>query len=230
MRNQRGQRGLWSFGISGDLPILLLYVTNLEQVDLVRQIVQAHAYWRLKGLSVDLVILNEDDSIYRQTLHDQILNLVAANNASQLLDKPGGIFLRRMDQFSPEDKILLEASARIVLHDEKNVAGTIATPPAARTCRQPCTSVPGLKLKPLSNCAAHLVFFNGLGGFAPDGREYVVTLLPGATTPAPWVNVLANPNFGTLPDFRKRRQLFWGENCHEFRLTPWNNDAVTDTW
>ena len=96
-RNRRGQRNLWSFGISGDLPIVVVVsATNVDRVDLVRQIMQAHAYWRLKGLAVDLVILNEDDSIYRAALQDQILNLVAANSATQLLDKPGGIFLRRV--------------------------------------------------------------------------------------------------------------------------------------
>jgi cellobiose phosphorylase len=229
-RNQRGQRNLWSFGISGDLPILLLYATNVDRVDLVRQIVQAQAYWRLKGLAVDLVILNEDDSVYRQALHDQILNLVAANNATQLLDKPGGIFLRRMDQFSPEDKILLETAARIVLHDDK---GTLLEQLSRRVRPEPLPPQLRIRSRPEIEAsvelpARDLVFFNGLGGFTPDGREYVVTLLPGAATPAPWVNVLANPNFGTLIS-ESGGSYTWSENCHEFRLTPWNNDAVTDT-
>jgi cellobiose phosphorylase len=228
-RNQRGQRNLWSFGISGDLPILLLYATNVDRVDLVRQIVQAHAYWRLKGLAADLVILNEDDSVYRQALHDQILNLVAANNATQLLDKPGGIFLRRVDQFSPEDKILLEAAARVVLHDDR---GTLSEQLSRRTRPEPLPPQLRIRSRPEIEAAPglparELVFFNGLGGFTPDGREYVITLLPGAVTPAPWVNVLGNPNFGTLIS-ESGGSYSWGENCHEFRLTPWNNDAVTD--
>src|ERR1039458_5048222 len=230
VRNQRGQRNLWSFGISGDLPILLLYATNVDRVDLVRQIVQAQAYWRLKGLAVDLVILNEDDSVYRQALHDQILNLVAANNATQLLDKPGGIFLRRVDQFSPEDKILLETAARIVLHDDK---GTLLEQLSRRVRPEPLPPQLRIRSRPEIEAsvelpARDLVFFNGLGGFTPDGREYVVTLLPGAATPAPWVNVLANPNFGTLIS-ESGGSYTWSENCHEFRLTPWNNDAVTDS-
>jgi cellobiose phosphorylase len=229
-RNQRGQRNLWSFGISGDLPILLLYSTNVDRVDLVRQIVQAHAYWRLKGLSVDLVILNEDDSIYRAALNEQILNLVAANSGTQLLDKPGGIFIRRVDQFSPEDKILLETAARIVLHDDK---GTLLEQLSRRVRPEPLPPQLRIRSRPEIETAFELperdlVFFNGLGGFTPDGREYVVTLLPGATTPAPWVNVLANPNFGTLIS-ESGGSYSWSENCHEFRLTPWNNDAVTDT-
>jgi len=228
-RNQRGQRNLWSFGISGDLPIMLLYATNVDRVDLVRQIVQAHAYWRLKGVAVDLVILNEDDSIYRQALHDQILNLVAANSATPFLDKPGGIFLRRLDQFSPEDKILLETAARIVLHDDK---GSLLEQLSRRVRTDPLPSQLRIRSRREIEAAVELpkrdlVCFNGLGGFTPDGREYVITLPPGVTTPAPWVNVLANPNFGTLIS-ESGGSYTWSENCHEFRLTPWNNDAVTD--
>ena len=228
-RNRRSQRNLWSFGISGDLPILLLHATNLDHVELVRQIVQAHAYWRLKGLAVDLVILNEDDSVYRATLHDQILNLVTTNNTAQLLDKPGGIFLRRADQFSPEDKILLEASARIVLHDDQ---GKLPEQLARRARPDPLPPPLRIHAPPAIDTnfelpARELRFSNGLGGFARDGREYIVTLPPGVFTPAPWVNVLANPSFGTLIS-ESGGGYTWSENSHEFRLTPWNNDAVTD--
>ena len=228
-RNRRGQRNLWSFGISGDLPILLLYATNLERVELVRQIVLAHAYWRLKGLAVDLVILNEEDSIYRAALHDQILSLVTTNSATQLLDKPGGIFLRRADQFSPEDKVLLEAAARIVLHDDR---GRLSEQLSRRVRPEPLPPSLRVKAQPEMETnhelpARALQFFNGLGGFTLDGREYLVTLPPNAVTPAPWVNVLANPNFGTLIS-ECGGAYTWSENCHEFRLTPWNNDPVTD--
>ena len=229
VRNQRGQRGLWNFGISGDLPIVLIYSTRADQIDLVRQIVQAHAYWRLKGLAADLVILNEDDSVYRQSLHDQILNVIAANNSTQLLDKPGGIFLRRADQLSPEDKVLLETVARVVLHDENGPLGeqfqtrsrSTPLPPPLRVRSWNSYSQPAELPQP------DLIFFNGLGGFTSSGHEYVITLNPGQTTPAPWVNVLANPNFGTLIS-ESGGAYTWSENCHEFRLTPWNNDAVTD--
>ncbi len=228
-RNQRGQRNLWSFGISGDLPILLLHVSRVERLELVRQIVQAHSYWRLKGLNTDLVILTEDDSVYRQALYDQIHNLVVANNASQLIDKPGGIFLRRLDQFSPEDKILLETAARVVFYDEKgmlagqlqNRARTESLPPPLRISHRPQMETP------VDLPGPKLLFPNGLGGFTADGREYVITLMPGAPTPAPWVNVIASPNFGTLVS-ESGGAYTWSENSHEFRLTPWSNDAVTD--
>ncbi|HEY4417514.1 MAG TPA: glucoamylase family protein [Verrucomicrobiae bacterium] len=229
LRNRRGQRDLWRYGISGDLPIVLLYSTRLDRIELVRQAVQAHAYWRLKGLTADLVILNEDDSVYRQALPDQILNIITANNATQLIDKPGGIFIRRAEQLPPEDKILLETVARIILHDDK---GSLPEQLQSRLRTQPLPPPMRLRAGNGNEPAAtlpprDLIFFNGLGGFTRDGREYVITLKPGESTPAPWVNVIANPNFGTLVS-ESGGAYTWSENCHEFRLTPWNNDAVTD--
>ena len=92
--NRRGQCGLWGYGISGDLPIVLLRIADQAKIELVRQLVQAHAYWRLKGLAVDLVIWNEDHSGYRQALQDQIMGLIAAGTEARRVDRPGGIFVR----------------------------------------------------------------------------------------------------------------------------------------
>ncbi|MBI3867247.1 MAG: cyclic beta 1-2 glucan synthetase [Verrucomicrobia bacterium] len=229
-QNRRGQRDLWRFGISGDLPILLLRSTNIEHLDLVRELLQAHAYWRLKGLAVDLVILNEDDSVYRQSLHDQIISLITSGIEGQLLDKPGGIFVRRAEQLSPEDHVLLQTVARIVISDEN---GTLAEQLQRRARSEPWpAALPASRARVSSSRPAELpkrelIFPNGLGGFTPDGREYIITLRPGQTTPAPWVNVIANPGFGTLIS-ESGGAYTWSENCHEFRLTPWHNDPVSD--
>ncbi len=88
-RNRRGQSGLWNYAISGDLPIVLLQIGDAENIDLVRRMVQAHAYWRLKGLAVDLVIWNEDRGGYRQVLQDQIMGLIAAGIEAHVMDRPG---------------------------------------------------------------------------------------------------------------------------------------------
>ena len=117
------QSGLWGYAISGDLPIVLLRIADAANIDLVRQLVQAHAYWRLKGLAVDLVIWNEDHAGYRQLLQDQIIGLVAARVEAQLMNRPGGIFVRRGDQISEEDRVLLESVARVIVADGK---GTLA--------------------------------------------------------------------------------------------------------
>ena len=232
VKNHRGQSGLWGYAVSGDLPIVLLRIEDPANIDLVRQLVQAHAYWRLKGLAVDLMIWNEDHAGYRQLLHDQIMGLIDAFSESSLADRPGGIFVRPADQIAEEDRILIQTVARIIitdsggaLADQINRRGlaevTLPRLAATRTHRPLPMSVAALP-------RIDLMFFNGLGGFTPDGREYVITTARGQVTPAPWVNVLANPYFGTVIS-ESGPAYTWSENAHEFRLTPWGNDPVSDS-
>ncbi len=194
--NRRGQNGLWSYGISGDAPIVLLRISDPEKTEIVRQLIRAHSYWRMKGLTVELVILNEDVSVYRQSLHEQITNLIASGIEAQMMDKPGGIFVRRLEQIPNEDRVLLQAVARVALDDEK---GTLAEqlerrsqPESPVSALIPTRSALGVPPVPLPS--RELIFgFEQSGGFTRDGHEYVITLEAGQTTPAPWVNVLANP-------------------------------------
>lgn len=232
-RNQRGQSGLWGHGISGDLPIVLLRIGRVEQLHLAQQLVQAHAYWRLKGLAVDLVVWNDGDGGYRQELQDLIVGLCHSTAEGVSLDRPGGIFIRRSDQFSDEDRVLLQTVARVIIVDtagsldeqlERRVRSDLKIPelvPTALARSEPNTRPQGQAF------GENLLFFNGLGGFTPDGREYLIRLLPGQTCPAPWVNVLANPQFGTVIS-ETGSAYTWSENAHEFRVTPWANDPITD--
>jgi cellobiose phosphorylase len=230
-RNRQGQSGLWGYGISGDLPIVLVRIRDIARIDLVRQAVQAHAYWRMKGLAVDLVIWNEDGSVYRQSSQDALLDLVAGGPEAALVDKPGGVFVRRGEQMSEDDRALLQTVARVVLLDD---AGTFAEQVERRGRGD--VHLPALKPtrrrddRTATTAAAprrDLAFFNGLGGFSRDGREYIVALGPGRTTPAPWVNVIANERFGTVIS-EGGVAYTWAENSHEFRLTPWFGDPVSD--
>src|SRR5678815_291793 len=119
MKNRRGQSALWGYAISGDMPLVLVRIGDATNIDLVRQLVQAHAYWRLKGLAVDLVIWNEDRGGYRQALQDQIMGLIAAGIEAHVMDRPGGIFVRRAEQIADEDRILIEACARVIISDKR---------------------------------------------------------------------------------------------------------------
>jgi len=228
-RNHLGQSGLWSLGISGDLPIVLLRIADVNRIERVREALKAHAYWREKGLKTDLVILNEDFSGYRQVLQEQILGLIAAGTEGHRVDKPGGIFLRRIDQLSEEQCILLQTVARVILTDStETLADQVGRPSAAerRMPRLKPSRAPLSAVAPVS-IARERLFFNGLGGFTPDGREYVISLAPGQCTPAPWANVLANAHIGTVISERGSAYT-WVDNAHEFRLTPWHNDPVGD--
>ncbi len=232
INNRRGQSGLWGYSISGDLPIVLLQIEDPANIYLVRQLVQAHAYWRLKGLAVDLVIWNEDHAGYRQLLQDQIMGLIASGVEASVTDQPGGIFVRPADQISNEDRILLQTVARAIITDSR---GTLAEQinrrgPAGVTVPL-LTPTRTHSSEPMAIAALprlDLTFFNGLGGFTSDGREYIITTTHGQVTPAPWVNVLANPLFGTIIS-ESGLAYTWSENAHEFRLTPWGNDPVSDS-
>ena len=232
VRNRRGQSGLWGYAISGDLPIVLLQIEDPANIDLVRQLIQAHAYWRLKGLAVDLVIWNEDHAGYRQFLQEQVMGLISAGVEANVTDRPGGIFVRPADQISAEDRILLQAASRAIITDSlgpledqimrRNILPTIVPRLApARSHRSESPIAPAMT-------RSDLLFFNGLGGFTPDGREYIITTTRGQVTPAPWVNVIANPLYGTVIS-ESGIAYTWSENAHEFRLTPWYNDPVSDT-
>ena len=234
-RNRRGQSGLWGYGITGDLPIVLLRISDQFNIELVRQLIQAHAYWRMKGLTADLVILNEDQSGYRQPLQDQVMALIAARTDAHPIDRPGGILVRRSDQISDEDRNLIQAVARVVITD---TAGTLAEQverrgraeiiaPRLVPIRDRLSDNPRLARQEGTIADKSLFFSNGLGGFTPDGREYVITTTDEKITPAPWVNVIANADFGTVVT-ESGSATTWFENAHEFRLTPWTNDPVTD--
>ncbi|MFC1657853.1 GH36-type glycosyl hydrolase domain-containing protein [Candidatus Omnitrophota bacterium] len=229
-RNNRGQSDLWGYSISGDLPIVLVRIESQDNINLVVQMLQAHAYWRMKGLAVDLLIWNEDSSIYRDSLGERIIGLIAAN-AKEIAGQNGGIFLRRADQISEEDRILIQTVSRIIISDR---GGTLAEqledmvqpkvnflPFVATRQDDPQEEAEGPAER------SDLVYFNGVGGFTGDGREYVIKTSSSNTTPAPWVNVLANRNFGTVIS-ESGSAYTWSENAHEFRLTPWKNDPVSD--
>ncbi|PKL11887.1 MAG: cyclic beta 1-2 glucan synthetase, partial [Spirochaetae bacterium HGW-Spirochaetae-8] len=230
--NHRGQSGLWGYSISGDLPIVLFTIKNIANMSMVQQLVQAHSYWHQKGLEVDLMILHEQAEGYRHELQEQILAMVTAIGGKNVFDQPGGIFVRASDQFSPEDRHLVNAVSRIVLDDSSGLLESQID--GKRAMKKP---VP--KLKPLrgilktrkaqaSTPSLELQFFNGLGGFSHDGKEYVITTGKGQATPAPWSNVIANPHFGTVIT-ESGTSYTWMTNAHEFRLTPWYNDPVSDT-
>ena len=231
-RNQLGQSRLWRFSISGDLPIVLLLISNVKRIDLVKQALQAHSYWRMKGLRIDLVIINKDFSGYRTVLQDQIMDLIHTGPEARVMDQPGGVFLRRVDELSDEELILLQAVARVVLTDS---AATLAKQVERRITAQHLPALLSPVLPPNLNpslsiplAARERIFCNGLGGFSPNGHEYVITLEPGQTTPAPWVNVIASPYIGTVVS-ESGGAYTWVENAHEFRLTTWHNDPLSDS-
>jgi cyclic beta-1,2-glucan synthetase len=230
-QNVKGQTDLWAFGVSGDYPILLTRIRDGESPLLIEAL-QAFTYWRNRHVTVNLVILNEEDTGYTLDLHNTIVRQIERMGAADSLNQRNGIFILRADQLQPADKILFQTVAGVIL-DEKN--GTLAEHALRLTLQttrlpqftaslSPAVDPESTKSLPLP---VDLLTDNGLGGFSCDGKEYVIHLQSGQHTPNPWINVIANPQFGFLVS-ESGFGSTWAENSGENRLTPWRNDPVTD--
>ena len=230
--NTRGVSGLWTHGISGDLPIVVVRIDESEDLDIVRQLLRAHEYWRAKLLDVDLVILNEHGATYAEGLQEAIEGLVRTRRSLGVANSPahrGEVFILRREQMSDAEHLLLLTAARAVLSSRNgSLSGQIL-----RTERPPTpilrsgTRVPGPGEREAPPVRPRLEFDNGLGGFAQGGREYVTILGPEQSTPAPWINVISNQGFGFTVS-ESGSGYTWAGNSRENQLTPWSNDAVRD--
>ncbi len=228
--NIKNQSALWAYGISGDIPILLTRIQDEKDMEMIRELLRCHEYLRLKGLKIDLVILNEHATSYMQHLQDELMRQILISGFHSLLDKPGGIFIRRADIIPAEDLVLIKAVARVSLYANK---GTLVDQLRRRPLEQepPPRFIPTVQKKDYPHIPfvrPQLEFFNGLGGFTADGHEYVITLTAEQWTPAPWINVVANKkDFGFIIS-ESGQGYTWSLNSRENRLSSWSNDPVTD--
>ncbi len=231
-RGGGGPAALWAQGISGDIPVILMQIDDIEDIAIVGQLLRAHEYLRMKQLAVDLVILNERSSSYVQDLQTALETMVRTSQSSKRVGADGArgaVFVLRTDLISRETRALLPSIARVVLAGRRGSLSdqldrlqeaSAAAPPLPRRLQFADMPPPLLT-------APKLEFFNGLGGFASDGREYVTILGAGQSTPAPWMNVIANAAFGFQVTV-EGGGYSWSVNSRENQLTPWSNDPVTD--
>jgi cyclic beta-1,2-glucan glucanotransferase len=232
--NELGQAGLWPHGISGDLPILLVRVIRDEDVALVRQVLQAQEYWRLKGLSADVVILNEDPSSYLDEMHAQLTALLDNGPWRMWKHRSGGAYLLRGDLIGKAERTLIEAVARAVLGgDLGDLRAQLDKPHPVQHSRRPAfaaaASPESIVSPPIDPPIAppSMTLTNSLGGFTDEGRTYAIVLEGDKETPLPWVNVIANPHFGTVVTASGSAHT-WSENSRENRLSSFAIDPIVD--
>ena len=228
-----GQPALWAQGISGDWPIVLATVRAAVGLPSVRQLLAAHRYWRTKGIRSDLVILNAKPHSYAQELQDQLVTMAMASSEGGVLERPGGVFIRRADVLSAEDTKLLRATAHIhVLCDGVGLGEIVAANLLSYTERAPAHSAAAAKTvagAPRSGKATGSPasrYPNGYGALT-DAGDFAIGVAGELVPPAPWANVIANPSMGFCVTERGGG-FTWAENSHFFRLTPWFNDPVSD--
>lgn len=232
--NRLGQSGLWRFGISGDYPIMLVELQNPKQVDLVREVLQVHEFLRSRHFMVDVVILNYQQTEYGAELNGMLYRLVSRQKSEHWLNQRGGIYILYADQVITEELTLLQTAARFLFSGKRGSLNDqmpefpllIHHLPEFVPTRSSQDSADSNE-EDLHLSTQPLQFFNGYGGFSQDGREYVIELLPGKPTPAPWVNVIGYPGFGFMVS-ETGSQNTWAINSGENRLTSWSNDPVCD--
>ncbi len=232
--NRLGQSGLWRFGISGDYPIILVEIDDAKQIDLVREVLGVQEFLRNRRFMADVVLLNKQRTEYGAELNGILYRTVTRLNCEDWLNQRGGIFILYADQINPEETALLQTAGRFIF---KGDLGTLNDqmpeyPFQVHHLPEFTPTRYGETFETLGGedslpAAAPLQFYNGYGGFSPDGREYVIDLPRGKSTPAPWVNVIGYPNFGFMVS-ESGSQSTWAVNSGENRLTPWSNDPVSD--
>ncbi len=228
--NRRGQSSLWGLGISGDLPIVLLHLTGRESMTITKQLTLCQAYWNGFGLHCELAVLCAPSLDGNPDLFDEVSRQIEAEFEPDRVRKPGGIFVLDEKALDKGDLILLKSVARIVVTDAATLERQFSVNALDAARPGVTTSKPFIVQSPTDLAPSphiDLKDSNGFGGFTLDGREYVITTSAARMTPAPWVNVIANPDFGTLIS-ESGSATTWSENAHEFRLTPWSNDPVSD--
>jgi len=227
---RKGQSTFWSYGISGDMPIAILIIKKDSELDFVRQMLSAHEYWSTKGLKVDLVILNNENTSYFENLRDNIKDIISSSHARDKQNKAGGVFLLNSNSMPNEDLELLLAVGRLIINSEK---GLIIT--QVKNSSKVITEEEELVIKKMKyewemskSIDLDLEFFNDFGGFDRVNDEYVIRLKGDKNTPAPWINVISNGEFGFHVS-EGGSSYSWSKNSRENKITPWSNDAVSDT-
>ncbi|WP_207791558.1 GH36-type glycosyl hydrolase domain-containing protein [Sandaracinobacteroides saxicola] len=221
------QSSLWVHGISGDRPILLVRLDDPRDLPVAAELLRAFEFFRGRLFDVDLVILNERRASYIQDLQAAIDAAVAAT-IGRMGGSHGRLFALRGDLMSEEQRLQLVAAARVDIDARRGRLRRQLDGRSAAAPRPVAPLPPAAPQRPGRAAAAPppesaLLLFNGIGGFAPDGQSYVIA----GRTPAPWLNVLANPHFGCHVSADATGAI-WAGNARENQLTPWSNDPVGD--
>ncbi len=225
---------LWRIGISGDLPILIVRFYDMNDMAMVKNMLICHKYLKHKGIAHDLVLLNEYPTSYIKSFEDEVDFLIRYNQTTVSKTIRGNVFHIQASHLSLVDKEDLLLLSRVVI-DSK--LGTIEQQILEITKSNSKASVPYLKTTKKVNTLSKdthptldkLSFYNGLGGFADDGREYKMNInyKKSLYTPCPWANIIANKNIGTVIT-ESGSSYTWFADSYDNRLTKRIDDPLID--
>ncbi|MCC5921795.1 MAG: hypothetical protein LAT68_01150 [Cyclobacteriaceae bacterium] len=241
LSNRKKQADLWAYGISGDFPLIIFRINETNQLKHIKLLLKAHSFWRNRGIESELLIINEHTPGYIDEVQEAIQLAIESSSEREVFNKRGGVFIYRADKIQDEALTLMLSVAHVVWNKQlPNLSKTLLPTETLswysnhpESTYRPYQSESSLNEEIDKEWIEGLQFFNGYGGFSADGNEYhlliktnpqsVVSTLP----PAPWINVIANPNFGFTVSERGAGYT-WSENSRENKLTSWSNDPVKD--
>ena len=228
-RGLGGPPTLWAAGISGDRPIVMLRLDNPADLSRVSELLVAQGDWCSKRFGVDVVLLNTATGADGDTLHKALGPIVSAHQAHLTTDATAvkaELFALRESVIGDDLRNGLLTVTRVLLDRSeisRPVQVTAPTPDPARAAIRASTPA-----QAASAPDGLLEFTNGSGGFSGSGRAYDIRLEGDRCTPAPWVNVIANPAFGFLVS-AEGGGYAWSLNSQQNPITPWPNDPVSDS-
>lgn len=227
LKNTRGQSDLWKYGISGDHAQVLVLLHSTTSTQILNEVLKAHAYWRLMDLRVDLNIVSDESYSYANPLYQIITDIVQSAQNIQNGKLVNDIFILDKNKIEADDLPLLYASSRVILVGDGRSLQEQVTSIERNSRVQTKTMFVKDENDIQTIKRPELQLYNGLGGFSSEGNAYVMHLSKGQHTPAPWINVIANPKFGFLVSEAGSSTTF-ADNSYESKITPWSNDAVSD--
>ncbi len=225
-QNTLSQSSLWRFGISGDLAILLVEIDSMEKSGYAKEMLRAFEYFKIHGLQLDLVFINDANEREREGLTHFIRNMANTEHLWSTHSDAGKVYVLNGCDLSNAERILLHTVARLEFNTKNGlrIEQQLAELETANQKYQDKVEYPILKPKKEFRVWSNLDFYNQYGGFDRNGLDYVVT---NTNTPMPWVNVIANPRFGTVVSSTMAGFTF-AYNAQQFKLTGWSNDIVRD--
>ncbi|MDD4494326.1 MAG: glucoamylase family protein, partial [Eubacteriales bacterium] len=229
-RNRLGQSALWKFGISGDIPIILFRINDEQQLDSLKDAISSYEYMRKNNVKADFVILNEEREDYYQSLNQRINDIINNRKIYYPHSREARIFLIKARNLTEDETNLMLAVSRIVLSDRNRLLSRRVRRQLMEFVPENNKPVPSYRIKKYSSPSMpqeELKFFNGIGGYSGDGKEYVIYLSNGQNTPAPWSNIVTNGRLGFIITATGGGYT-WTNNSRENKLSVWSNDPVTD--
>ena len=227
--NNAEKNSLWKFGISGNLPIIMVEIKNIEDMYVVEEIINAYEYYRAKNIFIDLIILNKEINVYEKFVRECVEEVISNKQISYLKNISGGIFIINNDEIPKEDLEVLRFKSRIIIDAKKG--GIESYLKDFEEIQKPKNEFKRernkIELEQYPLKKNNLIFDNTFGGFEEGGKEYFIYKNKENILPTVWSNILANKRFGSVVTDNLGGYT-WSKNCRLNRLTSWSNDSIRD--